>query len=123
MAGVASLTERPATDEESETMKRMSYVDFAAQREALGLRLIDVREADEFGVVRVKGAELFPLSRIQHGALPEDDGRPVALICKAGGRSAMAAMILESNGFAEMINVEGGTLAAIQAGEDHVERG
>jgi rhodanese-related sulfurtransferase len=35
----------------------------------------------------------------------------------------MAAMILESNGFAEMINVEGGTLAALQAGEDHVERG
>jgi rhodanese-related sulfurtransferase len=123
VAGVASVTERPATDEESETMKRMSYVDFAAQREALGLRLIDVREADEFKAVRVKGAELFPLSRIQYGELPAADERPVALICRSGGRSAMAAMILESNGFAEMINVEGGTLAALQAGEDHVERG
>jgi rhodanese-related sulfurtransferase len=32
-------------------------------------------------------------------------------------------MILESNGFDEITNVEGGTLAAIQAGEAHVERG
>lgn len=104
-------------------MKRMSYTEFAAQREAQGMRLIDVREADEFEVVRVKGAELLPLSQIQRGAKPEDDGRPVALICKAGSRSAMAAMILESNGFKEVVNVEGGTLAALQAGEDHVERG
>lgn len=104
-------------------MKRMSYSEFAGARDAQGMRLIDVREEGEYAEVRVKGAELFPLSRIQRGELPTADGRPVALICKAGGRSAMAAMILESNGFEEVTNVEGGTLAAIQAGEAHVERG
>jgi rhodanese-related sulfurtransferase len=104
-------------------MKRMHYDEFAAQREALGLRVIDVREEDEFNEVRVKGVELFPLSKMRAGLLPEPDGRPVALICRSGGRSAMAAQVFEANGFGEVINVEGGTLAAVAAGEEHVERG
>ena len=36
--------------------------------------------------------------------------------------SAMAAQILERAGYSQVINVEGGTLAAIAAGEEYVER-
>jgi len=97
-------------------MKRMEYDEFARVRDEQGLRVIDVREQDEWDEVHVRDAELFPLSRLQRGELPEDDGRPVALICRSGGRSAMAAQVLESAGFNETINVEGGTLAAIAAG-------
>jgi rhodanese-related sulfurtransferase len=103
-------------------MKRMSFEEFAEKRDSDDLRLIDVREEDEYEEVRVRGAELFPLSRIRRGESPEADDRTVALICRSGGRSAMAAKILEQRGFDEMINVEGGTLAAIEAGEEHVER-
>ncbi len=102
-------------------MERMSYVDFAGRRESDDLRLIDVREANEFAEVHVKGAELFALSQIQRGDLPDNDRRRVALICRSGARSAMAAQILEANGFEDVINVEGGTLAAIAAGPEHVE--
>ncbi|MEM1347733.1 MAG: rhodanese-like domain-containing protein [Myxococcota bacterium] len=99
-------------------MKRMEYDEFARVRDEQGLRVIDVREPDEFEEVHVRDAELFPLSRIQRGELPEDDGRPVALICRSGGRSAMAAPLFERGGFAETINVEGGTLAALAAGKE-----
>lgn len=103
-------------------MERMSYVDFAARRDADDLRLIDVRESHEFMEVRVKGAELFALSRIQSGEIPNNDSRRVALICRSGMRSAMAAQVFESQGFQDVINVEGGTLAAIAQGAEHVER-
>lgn len=104
-------------------MERMSFDEFVQARQARDLRLIDVREQDEFDEVHVKGAELLPLSRIREGALPEQDGRQLALICRSGGRSAMAAEIFEQQGFVDVINVEGGTLAAVEAGLEHVERG
>lgn len=103
-------------------MKRMNFDEFAEHRDRDDLRLIDVREEEEYEEVHVRGAELFPLSRIRRGESPEPDDRTVALICRSGGRSAMAAQMLEQRGFDEMINVEGGTLAAIEAGEEYVER-
>jgi rhodanese-related sulfurtransferase len=104
-------------------MKRMDYKDIADKRDQDDLRLIDVREQDEYDEVHVKGVELFPLSKLKKGELPEKDDRPVAVICRSGGRSQMACEILEKNGWEECTNVEGGTLAAIDAGEEHVERG
>lgn len=104
-------------------MKRMDYEDFAEVREREDWRLIDVREQNEYDEVRVKGVELFPLSRLKRGDLPEPDDRDVAVICRSGGRSQVACQILEKNGFDECLNVDGGTLAAINAGDEHVERG
>ncbi len=103
-------------------MLRMTYPELVAARQAQALRLIDVREPDEYAEVHAQGAELFPLSRIRLGELPEDDGRQVALICRSGVRSAMAAQIFEARGFHDVINVEGGTLAAIEAGDAQVVR-
>lgn len=104
-------------------MKEISFEEFATRRDDEDLRLIDVREEDEYAEVHVKGAELFPLSEIRKGALPEKGDQPIAVICRSGGRSAMACKIFESEGFDECINVDGGTLAAMEAGEDYVERG
>jgi rhodanese-related sulfurtransferase len=104
-------------------MKRMDYEDIADKRDEQDLRVIDVREQDEYDEVHVRGVELFPLSKLQKGELPDEDARPVAVICRSGGRSAVACKILEDAGWDECINVEGGTLAAIDAGEEHVERG
>lgn len=103
-------------------MKEMHYAEFAKIRED-GHRLIDVREADEYQDVHVKGAELLPLSKIRQGERPEEDDRETFVICRSGGRSAMAIQILESEGFKECTNIAGGTMAAIEEGEDHVERG
>lgn len=103
-------------------MERMSYVEFASRRKADMLRLIDVREAHEFAQGHVKGAEPFALSRIQRGELPAQDERRVALICRSGVRSVTAAQIFEASGFEHVINVEGGTLAAISHEPENIER-
>ena len=104
-------------------MEQMSYKEVAEIRQERNLRIIDVREADEYEEVHVPGVELFPLSEFRKGRRPEADERPVAIICRSGGRSAQACELLESEGWEECINVEGGTLAAIEEGEDHVVRG
>ncbi len=103
-------------------MERMGYAKFVIASEDQDIRLIDVREPFEFSQGHVKGAELFPMSAIQNGELPENDGRTVALICRSGSRSAMVASILESQGFEHTINIEGGTLAAASLYPEHIEK-
>jgi rhodanese-related sulfurtransferase len=103
-------------------MRRISYAEFAELRTE-DTRLLDVREAHEFAQVRVRGAEWFPLSRLQYGEKPEADHRTVYVICRSGARSQTAGAILMAHGFAECVNVDGGTLAAMAMGPDHVEYG
>ena len=104
-------------------MKQMSFLDFEKVREDRNMRLIDVREQDEWDEVHAKGAELWALSKIRNGELPPSDDRDTAIICRSGGRSAMASQILESNGWDELTNISDGTNGAIAAGDDYVERG
>lgn len=102
-------------------MKRLTYDEFAEIRDDSSMRLIDVREIHEFEDVHVKGAQLFPLSQLQRGELPEEDDRDTYVICRSGARSQTASKILENSGWRECTNVDGGTLAAIEAGPEHVE--
>jgi rhodanese-related sulfurtransferase len=73
--------------------------------------LVDVREPDEFQMVRVEGAILLPLStfllRYQH--LPSD--RPVIVMCAGGGRSASATAHLLASGWPDVTNMAGGIIA------------
>ena len=101
-------------------MIRMYFKAFAESRDDTQQRLLDVREQDEYNQVHVHGAELFLLSRLRQGEMPEDDGRQLVLICRSGARSAMAGQYLEGQGFKETINIEDGTLGAIEAGQEHV---
>lgn len=97
-------------------MKQMLYTEFARVRDAQNLRLIDVREADEYAQVHVRDAEHVALSCLRRGVFPEVDARDIALICKSGVRSAMAAQLLEDAGVAEVINISDGTLGAVATG-------
>lgn len=77
------------------------------------LNLIDVREPNEYQEFNI-GAKLVPLGKIQSMQADELDDlkeAEVILHCRSGKRSAMAAMFLESMGFTNTVNVEGGVLA------------
>jgi rhodanese-related sulfurtransferase len=78
--------------------------------------LVDVREASEFGVMRVPGAVLLPLSVLtaRFEELPSD--RPLLLMCAVGGRSARATDFLVANGYPGAVNVAGGITAWNAAG-------
>lgn len=91
----------------------------AAERHQNGATLVDVREPDEFEAVSAPGAVNVPLSLIQKsgkkafvkaGVDPDMDG--LLVICRSGGRSAMACQMLG----AHAINVDGGMLAWVTAG-------
>ncbi|MGI9105302.1 MAG: rhodanese-like domain-containing protein [Pyrinomonadaceae bacterium] len=72
------------------------------------VRLIDVREPEEFELARIEGAELLPLSRFQKwaGALnPEDE---IIVMCHHGIRSAQVCAYLAGQGFTKMFNLAGG---------------
>ncbi len=78
--------------------------------------LLDVREVDEFTAQRVDGAVLLPISRLALGyrALPQD--RPIMVLCKVGGRSAMATDFLLRQGWPDVVNIAGGITAWSGAG-------
>ena len=78
--------------------------------------LVDVREQGEFGVMRVPGAVLMPLSTFttQFEDLPKD--RPLLVMCAVGGRSARATDLLVANGYPQAVNVAGGITAWNAAG-------
>lgn len=86
-----------------------------------GAPLFDVRQPEEFEEARAPGARLVPLAEVPDriGEFPTD--RTVYVICKSGGRSAKAVEHLRANGV-DAVNVEGGTMAWIEAG-NVVDRG
>ena len=78
--------------------------------------LLDVREVNEFGEVRVPGAVLVPTSAFMTrvGELPTD--RPLMVMCHMGGRSAAVAGFLIRSGRTDVVNVAGGMEAWERAG-------
>ena len=78
--------------------------------------LVDVREPNEFVELRAEGAVLMPLSTwmLRFRELPRD--RPLLMICRTGARSGQATAFLLANGWTDVVNVAGGTLAWERAG-------
>lgn len=104
-------------------MKLMTFEEYARASKERDIRLIDVREEDEWEEVHVHGTELHPLSKLRAGVYPDPDDRETAIICRSGGRSAMAVQILEGEGWSELTNISDGTIGAINLGDEYVERG
>jgi rhodanese-related sulfurtransferase len=84
--------------------------------DAEGPLLVDVRETYEFETVRANGAVPMPMSEFadRHGELPKD--RPIFVICASGSRSQAATAFLLRNGWTDVANVDGGTMAWERAG-------
>jgi glyoxylase-like metal-dependent hydrolase (beta-lactamase superfamily II)/rhodanese-related sulfurtransferase len=76
------------------------------------LLVVDVREPDEFcgPLGRIPGARSIPLGTLAEAAPHLAKDKPVVTVCRAGGRSAQATLILKKCGFAEVANLPGGML-------------
>ena len=94
---------------------------FAARRdEGTAVRVVDVREADEYERGHVAGAVSVPLATVPDRAaeIGPGDG-PLYLICQSGGRSRRAGEYLADAGY-DVVNVDGGTGGWIASGRDVV---
>lgn len=82
--------------------------------------LIDVRTPVEFREVHVESARNVPLDRLDAAALMQARGgnadEPLYVLCRSGGRGKQACEQFLKAGFANVVNVEGGTLACVEAG-------
>lgn len=82
--------------------------------------LIDVRTPVEFRELHVEAARNIPLDRLDPAAVAQArNGRrdvPLYVICRSGGRGRQACEKLLAAGFTNVVNVEGGTLACVEAG-------
>ncbi|WP_144511259.1 rhodanese-like domain-containing protein [Bacillus sp. FJAT-22090] len=71
--------------------------------------VIDVRESDEVATGIIPGAQHIALGQVETSIAQIDKSVPHYIICKAGGRSAMACEILEEHGY-NVTNVVGGMM-------------
>ncbi|MDV6376119.1 rhodanese-like domain-containing protein [Deinococcus arenicola] len=86
------------------------------QRVHQGAVLVDVREQYEYDEVHAEGAMLLPLSELESrfAELPKD--KELVMICRSGARSAKAGEYLMQNGYENVVNLGGGTVAWAEAG-------
>ena len=77
----------------------------------LGIKVIDVREPDEYQIARIKGVPLIPLNQLPQrlGELQPDQAYYIH--CKMGGRSMRALEFLRQQGFTNLKSVKGGITA------------
>lgn len=82
--------------------------------------LIDVRTPLEFGEVHAVPARNVPLDQLHPDAVLRDRtgaaDEPLYVICRSGARGQQACQKFLQAGFAQVVNVEGGTLAWEQSG-------
>ena len=76
--------------------------------EDAALQIADVRRPAEWEEGHIAGALLLPLNQIAAAIGQLDPVRPIAVHCKSGYRSAIAASLLLRAGFRQVVNVTGG---------------
>ncbi len=70
--------------------------------------LLDVREAWEFELCALPGAQWLPMREVPARIAELDPARETVVVCHHGGRSLQVALFLERNGFAAIHNLQGG---------------
>lgn len=92
----------------------------ALRREGRKVELIDVRTPAEYQEVHLDIARNVPLGQLDARTLmqarngPSSD--PLYFICRSGSRGRQACEKLLNAGFSNVVNIEGGTLACMDAG-------
>ncbi len=77
------------------------------------INLLDVREPDEHAEFNI-GGTFIPLGQVmamQINDLDELKNEEIICYCRSGKRSMQAAMMLETIGFTNVVNLEGGMMA------------
>jgi rhodanese-related sulfurtransferase len=85
----------------------IAHDDFARVVTDKSRAIVDVREPQEYAAGHVPGAVNLPLSGFSPAQLPK--GRPVVVICQAGGRSTKALTAALEAGVKDICHYAGGT--------------
>jgi rhodanese-related sulfurtransferase len=101
-------------------VKTITVQELYALSQKRPVELVDVRTPEEFRAVRAAIARHVPMDSIDSHALMQtrtlSADEPIYFICQMGGRSATTCLAMMAAGHANVVNVEGGTDAWIEAG-------
>ena len=73
--------------------------------------LLDIREEEELAIAAVDRAMHIPMNRLPDNLDRLSKDYPIVVMCHVGGRSAQVCAWLNSNGFDNAVNLEGGISA------------
>lgn len=78
----------------------------------LDVMVLDVRTPEEYNgsLGHIPEAELLPLDQLAEQAGSISQERPIVTVCRAGGRSAQATVILQKAGIDRVANLTGGMI-------------
>ncbi len=106
--GIAPEPAEPTANPDEVTVQDMKK---ALDTPALGIKVVDVREPDEYEIAKVPGVPLLPLSELPNRFTELDPNQQYYLHCKAGVRSLKALNFLKQQGFKYVKSVKGGITA------------
>ncbi|WP_077298656.1 rhodanese-like domain-containing protein [Virgibacillus pantothenticus] len=89
------------------TYETQSPSEVDKKRKRDDIQVVDVRYADEWNEAHIPNAKHIPLTELAERTDELTPGKPVAVHCRSGKRSAIASSILINQGF-DVINVAGG---------------
>jgi adenylyltransferase/sulfurtransferase len=103
--GITPEPETPDMNPDEVTVQEMKR---ALDDPKSGIKVIDVREKDEYDIARVEGAQLLPMSQINQRFTELDPNQQYYIHCHHGGRSMRVLLLLRERGFKHLKNVKGG---------------
>jgi adenylyltransferase/sulfurtransferase len=112
--GIPAEPVNPAVHPDEVTVQDMKK---ALDDPKLGIKVIDVREPDEYQIAHIDGVPLFPLSTLPQKFTDLDPNQQYYIHCKSGVRSMKALSFLREQGFKYLKNVKGG----INAWSDEID--
>lgn len=77
----------------------------------LGIRIVDVREPDEYEICHIQGIPQIPLSALEQRFTELNPNETIYVHCKSGVRSMKAVKFLKEQGFKHVKSVKGGITA------------
>ena len=97
------------------TISQMTVQELNSRLSSSELQVLDVRRAPEWNAAHIEGAMWWPLDNFKVSPPEIDHDATLAVHCKGGYRSMIAASLLQRAGFRNVINVRGGFDAWQQA--------
>lgn len=105
-----------AEGEEIDSIPEITAEEFEEIFRTKEFNLLDVRRESEYNAQHIMGAQNFPLDFINRNMNAVDRDTPYYLHCAGGYRSMIAASILKSRGFENLINIKSGFNALQETG-------
>lgn len=102
------------------TLPVLSPKAFAQRIAEPGMQIVDVRRPVEWSGGHIAGAIHMPLNRLLPALDELDRARPVAVHCKSGYRSSIAASLMQRAGFTDIAHLAGGYDAWREAGYEEI---